>query len=158
MNIAASNPVSMPSTIERSLGPPLNSSAAGWSSSARRFRMSQWLSLTRTLVAPASSAPVIAALASLVINRRNLLYSPAWRGSIGSVWSSCTTPEIPSMSTEMYTRMKSPVAESATNIEDADGESQTGPAADRARRGRLYLCRASAGTEVHARGPDLHGL
>ena len=42
----------MPSTIERSLGPPLSSSAAGCSSSASRFRMSQWLSLTRTALGP----------------------------------------------------------------------------------------------------------
>src|SRR6478672_929648 len=111
MNMAASNPPSMPSTMLYSFGPPLMSSAASCSSSAIRFRMSQWLSLTHTDVAPAARAPSMAALASPVMSRHERAYSAACRGSVGSVWSSWATPATPSMSTEMYTRMPSPSCE-----------------------------------------------
>ncbi len=63
--------------------------------------MNQCASFTTTRVAPAASTPSTAAFASRVICRRNLAYSAAQRGSTGLVWSSCTTPAIPSMSTEM---------------------------------------------------------
>src|SRR2546421_109691 len=48
--------------------------------------MNQWLSFTTTFVAPAASAPSMAALASPVISRRKRPYSAAWAGSAGVVW------------------------------------------------------------------------
>ena len=105
MQNAASNPPSMPSIIDSRRGPPDTSSAPGCSSSAAMLRMNQWLSFTTTRVAPPANAPSTAALASPVMRRRERSYSAAWRGSEGSVWSSCTTPAMPSMSTEMKTCM-----------------------------------------------------
>src|SRR5437867_5505128 len=104
MNSAASKPPSMPCTIECGLGSPERSSAAGFTSSASRLRMNQWLSFSTTLVAPAARAPSTAALASAVMTRRKRPYSGAQAGLLGSVCDSCTTPATPSMSTEMYTR------------------------------------------------------
>ena len=59
--------------------------------------MFQWLSLTRMSVAPASSAPSIAALVSPIMSAADAGY----RMSFGFVGSGRWTPAMPSMSTLM---------------------------------------------------------
>ncbi len=73
--------------------------ARGSRSPGSIFRMEPWESLTTTSVAPAKKAPWIAALTSWAIHLRADPYS----GVPGDVWSAWTTPQIPSISTEMKT-------------------------------------------------------
>src|SRR5260370_495168 len=48
----------MPCIMDWGLGSPAQSSAAGWSSSARRLRMHHWLSFTGNVLAPAAPRPL----------------------------------------------------------------------------------------------------
>src|SRR5467141_2109058 len=99
MKKAAANVASRPAPIEYGLSPPVITSAAGSSSSSRRFRMSPCESLTRKRVAPAVLAPAIAAFVSAVIQRQDRSYSGVPR----ITWRRWATPATPSMSTEMKT-------------------------------------------------------